>query len=352
MTTGAKGLTIREADPVADGARIEGVLSRGLPEAASRERLAWLYLGNPEGRSRVWLLEDPCGNAVGTGAAHFRSMHVRGEVVRAMVLGDFAIDPAHRSLGPAIRLLRAMLSPMEEGACAFSYDLPSPTVLQIHVRMGAGELAPLQRWVYLLRATPVFEKRWGRTARAALAGGLAGLALRARDALRRPSRGVSCEVLEGEPGPEFDGLDGRIGPSAAVRGRKSAAFLAWRYGPRSFRPHRIVAARRGGELVGWAIAHTFTEGVLTIVDLVSIDDRDVRRSLLSALIRIGREAGAYALSANSLATGPSADLFRESGFRPRERLTGPAVFVRDGSPLEATLLEPRNWWITDGDRDA
>jgi len=142
----AREVRIRKADLEVDRDRILAVLARNLPLAASVDRYNWLYLANPCGRSSVWLAEDAkTGEAVGTSAGHPKRVRVNGKVETALNLSDFAFDKAYRSLGPALKLLRATLEPMQKGEFAFSYDHPSDAMLAIYTRMGGQDVSKRER---------------------------------------------------------------------------------------------------------------------------------------------------------------------------------------------------------------
>jgi len=348
-TTDLGALSIRRADPAADAERILAVLGRNLPQAASSERLEWLYRSNPDGPALVWLAEDASGAPVGTSAAHPRRMRLEGRVVLALNLSDFAFDPAYRSLGPALRLLKATLAPVRRGEFAFSYDYPSESMHALYRRLGGADLGANARFVRPVDLRPMMERRLGGVV-GRVAGAAGDLALRARDKLTRGTGSVRVALLEGGFTSEFDRLDGDCGAGVAVSGVRDAAYLEWRYRRHTMWTHDVLCARRDGELHGFAVLRQEEPGVLALVDLCAAG-ADTGRALAAAAVAHARERGAEALHAQALEEGPAATLLKRVGFVRREGGAGPVPWFPPDHPSGAALGDRARWWLMGGDRD-
>ena len=346
-------IRIRRADPEADRDRVLAVLSRNLPAAASAARYAWLYLANPAGRSCVWLMEEArTGEPVGTSAGHPKRVRVHGRIETALNLGDFAIDRAYRALGPALKLLRATLQPVEDGEFAFSYEHPSDAMLAVYRRMGGREVGRTERWVRPLEATSTLVRRWGDGVSVRLLGIAGDAALRARDALGRRRHAAQIGLHAGECGPEFDRLDEALAGDTAVRLVRSSEHLAWRYLRSEIARHQILCARAGGELRGYLVFRHEPDGVLSVVDLVSGPDPGLTAALIAELVFHGRALGSRAVWATVLAGSPAARVFPGLDFRRRD--CGPGMVIHGPSAAaEAleTLRNPTRWWTLEGDQD-
>lgn len=349
----ASDVSIRRADPEADRDRVLAVLSRNLPDAGSAARYAWLYLSNPSGRSRVWLAENArTGEPVGTSAGHPKRVRVEGRIETALNLGDFAIDRAYRALGPALKLLRATLQPVEDGEFAFSYEHPSEGMLAVYRRMGGRDSGRSERWVRPLRATPTLRRWWGDGAAVRLLGLAGDAALQGRDALDRRRRGVEVELLSGGCGPEFDRLDEALAGDAPVRLVRSSEHLRWRYLRSTIARHEILCARTGGELVGYLVFRPAPGDVLSVADLVTVRDPEVGAALVGELAALGRARGACALWVTVLAGSPAAQVFPELGFRLRDAGPGMVIYgPRAAAEAMDRLRDPTRWWTLEGDQD-
>jgi hypothetical protein len=346
---------VRRADPVLDRDKIVSVLRRNMRTVRNVEaRHDWLYLHNPGGKAWVWLAEDSAsGEAVGTSSGYPKRVRVDGKVLDVLDLSDFTVDPTHRTLGPALKLLRATLEPMK-GQFAFSYDHPSANMLAVYKRMGGRDVSQRQRWVRLLKVSPQIEKRV--KGMGSLLGGVAGklgdLALGAKDSLSRPRSRFKIALLDGAPGPEFDRLDEETAHQARARVVRSAAHVAWRFLQHTDVKHEILCARDGQRLVGYLVFRPREEQVLAIVDVVTRDEPEICEALIGGLISLGRQREASALWATVLDGGPAQDLFPRNGFTARS--TGPGLVVyAPEAPAGAreTISQARSWWMLEGDED-
>ncbi|MDX2165629.1 MAG: GNAT family N-acetyltransferase [Deltaproteobacteria bacterium] len=342
-------MVIRQVDPAGERARILGVLAASLPAAAPAERFDWLYLGNPDGPALVWLAEQD-GVALGTSAAHRRRMRVDGTVVDALLLGDFAVDHAHRALGPALRLLRATLAPLRDGPFAFSYDFCSASMQAVYRRMQVDSRGHSERWMHPVSMARLLAAKTGRPTLGAVVGGLGDLLWRGRQALRRRAAGVAVAPLATDCGPEFDALDARLARRHGVSAVRDAAYLNWRYRRNPVWPHAILCARRGGTLRGHAIVRPTQPRLVALVELQA-EDTEVAQALLSAAADWANARGAAALHVEVLAEGPAARLVQALGCVRREAHAGPMVCRPADSPHAGTLDAAEQWWLMGGDRD-
>ncbi len=337
----------------ADREAILAVLSRNLPNAAGFERYRWLYLDNPCGPARVWLAEDATtGEAIGTSAGYPKRVYVDGAVETVLNLSDFAFDQAHRTLGPALKLLRVTLEAMTDPSLSFSYDRPSEAMLAIYKRMGACAVSPLRRWVRLIEMRPALTRRFGGGAAVSLLGRVGDVLLHARDRLSAGASGVVVAPLVGNPGPEFDALDAELARSFPLRLERSAPYLRWRYLENVTAPHQILCARERGTLVGYLVFRPRENGVVGLVDLLTLGDGRVAAALVQTLFATARARGASAVWATVPRDSPVEAVLARTGFVPRGEDPGVVVYAPRASAERKSLLEdPHHWWMLAGDQD-
>jgi hypothetical protein len=345
-------IRVRRVDAASERERILGVLSANLSPAAVPQRFDWLYLSNPDGPALVWLAEDDRGTAVGTSAAYPRRMRVAGDLVRALHLGDFAVERARRALGPALHLLSATLTPVRDGTYALSYDFPSPSMHAVYRRMRVRALGRSERWMQPVAIGRLLRDKVGLGPFAAVVGAAGDALWQARRSMHGRARGVRLEVLPGDCGEEFDAFEARVSQGRLVAGVRDAAYLNWRYLRHPLSKHQILCARSDRELVGYAVVvRRSAPGTVSLVDMQG-EDVGVRRELLSGALRWAASQDAGALDVEVLAESPAARMVRELGFLRRESKEGPVGFWRPDDPLAAQLETAQNWWLMGGDRDA
>jgi hypothetical protein len=197
-----------------------------------------------------------------------------------------------------------------------------------------------------LSLRPALERRIGRLAR--LLAIPFDLALRVRDAFAGAPGDIEVAPLEGGFGAEFDALEESEKARFRVRGARTSAYLAWRYARHAMWPHHALCARRAGVLKGFLVWRDAGEGVLSVSELVDGGDLAVSRSLVRALLKLGRARGMTSVSVETLARSPASGRFQELGFVKRGEGPGPVVHL---GTLPPSLADARHWWFLGGDRD-
>ena len=151
-----------EALPVAD--TLMGLWRRNLgirPDIDLSARLRWYYLDGPEGPGRVMLLvaTGPEGETVvGCEGIGVRRFAVAGQPgpVRAGLLGDLAVERSHRTLMPALSLVRASRNVARE--LTMHYGFPNAAAAPLFERIGYRTLGTLTRWVRVIRHGSYIER--------------------------------------------------------------------------------------------------------------------------------------------------------------------------------------------------
>ncbi len=361
-----RDVKIRAADYVSDRDAIMSVVARNLPARTdarkSVQRYDWLYRFNPVGPARAWVAEDArTGQVVGISTGVPKQVRVSGRVEVALNLTDFAIDHPYRSLGPALRLLRSTLEPVNARQFAFAYEQAVGGMLALYTRLGVRPVASKSVYVRPLRVTPVVERLCGRSRITRILGSVGDLTLAAAASAPRRRSGLLVQALHGLCGQEFSVLDQETAGMSSVRGVRSQDHLNWRMRRNPTCRHEILCARLDNKLAGYIVFRmSTTQGhdVVVIVDLLTLDEPWIARRLLRHLAAVGRERGAVAMTVRLLDDSPTVDVFRRLGFltAPRwsnqERTHSMVVYTPPGcSSLATTLLNARNWWSFQGDNE-
>src|ERR1700730_761747 len=157
-----------------------GVLERNLPELPHARRFKWIYRESHLGPAWSWLLWDSeSREPVGVASLFRRAIWRGGKVEVCGQVGDFAIDPSHRSLGPAVMLQRATFSPVDAGQLALCYDCPpNARGMSTFRRLRMDSSATMTRQARLLRTNRQLSRHLGK-------GRLTGTAARLGNAVLR-----------------------------------------------------------------------------------------------------------------------------------------------------------------------
>lgn len=331
----------------------------------------WLYRETPEPASNVFVLSagsaDPVGSAhiVGASGCSIRRFQLGADDVRAAVCGDLVVAREHRSLLPALRLVRAVRE-HAVGEFAFGYGFPNDKAQGVMVRAGFQVLGKTTRYARVLRhagylhevATRMRSRpelvsvvdsatRHRRLARALapvldvarLAGGLPDIA-RARTAYRL----MWLDAVDSR----FDALWDRARPEYGVIGARTSAMLHWRY------PRAEIAAlvqRSDRALHAYALVERdVPAGAVHIRDVFGY--KAALGPLLDLLLPGAWWSGAHSLSIRLLGAPYLASVLVERGFerRPEQRTVVMQV-GRSHEALRARLEDVDAWHLLDLDED-
>jgi hypothetical protein len=333
-------LFIRPADLLSERDALAAVLERNLPDFDHRRRFQWLYLDNPAGPAWCWFLCAEGDRVVGAASLFPRYLWMSGRLVRCGQVGDFAVDAAHRSLGPALMLQKATMTPATEGVLEFCYDCPPhENGMATFRRMGIAATCGTARFVKLLGITGLARRYFRLPRPMELPLTFVSAVLGVLDRAHRLPAGMTLETLPAEFNETFTELDLRLSQEHrdGIRARKQKDDLNWRFRRDPLRQYEVTVARQGMELVGYAVAWPRTR-TLRLVEMVW-KSPEVCGALARALAENARAAGYEAVDTIASPTSSEASGLRASGFREREPAERVVVFgqssARDGFPAGA-----------------
>ncbi len=345
-------------------------------ESTAAAKFAWLYRDAPEPATTVLMLlarggdgDDGGPAVVGTAGVGVRRFEVAGAAVRAALMADLAVDRAHRSVAPALALVR------EGKACALAehalaYGFPNKLAEGVFARAGYRRLGTIERHVRVLRHADYLD----RVGDAELARVPVGLRPATTWVLRQPAgralaaAGLDVLALGRQAGAvvgatrqlalrwgadvdeRIDHVWARARVDYPVVATRTARFLAWRFFARPGCTLVLACERAGGAPVAYAVVET-VEGHLHLRDLFG-----TRAGVLGLLDRLPAAAyrrGARSLSIRYLGQPWLATALATRGFIARGG--GRAIVVAAGPSLPAAaaaeVTDVTRWHLTDADED-
>jgi len=332
-------LTLRSASLSEDGQELAELLERNTPGPA-KEHAYWRHESNPAGPGWSWVICDRKSGMISAMASVLpRHVHVNGELLVCGVVGDFVVDAAIRSLGPAVTLQRATFGPVDSGALAFCYDpVPHDRGMSTFLRLGMSPSCEVIRHACPLRSDEYLGKRLGKGLWTKPVFAVTNLALRMRVG-KRPISGLEILELGESFGEEFSDLDKQVSSAGVIRSSRSAADLTWRYRFTSGPRFRVLVARRAGELWGF-LAYLVLDNRASIMDLFGIQLLDVGSDLLEALVDLGRREGLTCLEGYLSKDSCLNSVFARTGFRPREKAARIVAYTK---PANSILNSGARW---------
>jgi hypothetical protein len=336
------GILVREADFERELDELMRVFDTSFNVESSTERFRWLYRNNPDGPAIAWVvIDDTSGQVIGCTAVFPRRVRIAGsnQITVAWNCGDFAILKRYRTLGAAVKLRRAAKDAIDAGQVPFLYAHPNDRMLAVHMRAGHFVLGRMIRYACPLRLTT----------RSNIVNRLSGSMLRLWNRQRlRPSLDVELVAADNLPA-DFDSIDeasaGRLG-TGLVRDRQ---YIDWRFGRNPLYSSEVLVARDRGGACGFLV-FTIKDGIGLVKDWLA-NTEAARQTLFAALLHELAKRGAVSASVVALESHPDFPALRRMGFVLRPEQSSVVTYAAPSNPVRASLLDPRHWYMTVGDRD-
>lgn len=341
---------IEEADlthaaPVIQSLWVRNLIGHDQRSAESKLRRG--YVNNPAGPGAVVLLVgEGLSAAQGAQGLHPRRFQIGQRAVRAAGLADYVVDAEHRTLGPALMLLRRS---DRIGADRFdlTYGFPNEKAEPVFSRAGMRCLGALMRFAKPLSTL----ERLTRYVPLAVAQSIAPVvdgALGVGDLVRGASADVKLECAPVDwDDPLFDHLWARR-PASLLLAERSGVMLRWRFVQDGNTGWRVCAARDPqGHVQGYVVWRS--TGVFTTVgDFFTSAPEALTAPLMLAFSQFARREGMQVISVDYFGWSAVAEQLRQAGMVLRPNRV--SVFV--GSQTSPEFQSPERWYLTDFDNDA
>ncbi|MCA9679867.1 MAG: hypothetical protein H6709_04340 [Kofleriaceae bacterium] len=332
----------------------------------------WLYRDAPELPTAVFLLDAETDGAhawVGTAGVGVRRIWIEGREGLAGLLADLAVDRAHRSVGPALTLVRTVKA-WVASEFEVAWGFPNFQAVGVFKRAGYAALGVTGRWVRVLRhgayaarlqETPLprmpasmkraVERAVAVPAVASLAGGTIDVVRLIQGAPQAiaAARRVRLRWLDA-PDERIDQIWARARGAYPVVGVRSSRFLRWRFPARDGLRVAVAEDRDGNVPRAYAIIEHVGDAA-HIRDLFG--ERDAIGTLLDLLPAALYPSGAVAVSMRYLGAPWLVEALEARGFsrRPGGRTVAVGVGDAADAATRAVLTDVGAWYLTDADED-
>lgn len=318
-------------------------------------KFRWFYQEAPGGAATAFFLTDPSAaesEPIGCCGLGTREVWVDGRPVKAGLFADFAVEPRHRTLMPALTLQRALCGDARN-RFPVTYGFPNKAAVGIFQRIGFPLLGTVNRYVKVLRYGSFVERVVHSRALAAPVGAAIDIVMRAGEIGRSigRSRGDRLEWMT-VPDERFDAFFGEARQGHRLIGDRSAAFLRWRFVERPGRPCDFaMLVNETGRMRAYAAVMQKEAGVALVADFLAKDDRALAE-LFDRLLPVVRARGFNAAITFFLGAPTTVAVLKSSGFQ--ERKSSKYIVVGAGAGLQVTAASLENvadWYLTEADRD-
>ncbi|MEM9172815.1 MAG: hypothetical protein AAGA84_08935 [Pseudomonadota bacterium] len=243
-------------------------------------KLQRFYINTPAEQGRVMFLETVEDNRrVGVLCIGLRQFIKQGEPVSGVVFGDFAVEPAHRSLGPAIYFQKRFLE-LAEQEFDLTYGFPNALSSTVRVFGGQKLTGETVQFKLPLDVGRTLAKKIGLAGLSSVLGPLVNLIVRPIIGMRlgRALGGFSHHAVDDA---FLDSLWRRVSETGAAMGVRNARTVRWRLQTVPRQPFELVAVvDADGEPAAYLAYETGRQdGVVRVVDHLSVSVDALRAAI-------------------------------------------------------------------------
>ena len=326
----------------------------GYDLANARAKLQLGYLANPAGTSHVLLLmaEGAQGlqSTEGAQGLHARCFQFGTQTLKVAALADLVVNADHRSLGPALMLMRRSVEVAHENF-ELTYGLPNERAAAVCTRAGLRSLGSLKRYAKPLAS----REKLGQHLSPALAVFFAPLidrVLTARDAWRGAKLGLrlTCRSCSWNH-PVLDEVWAQRG-AGLLLSQRTSAMLRWRFDgsrlPQSSPRWEICIAHDASSAVQGYVVWRQSAGFFEVGDFFVKDVAQHLTAMMLGFARFAKRHSAVSISLQYFGNPRVVQGLLAAGMQVRPEQA--AVFI--GASTPAAFTDPDVWYFTAFDNDA
>ena len=280
----------------------------------------WFYLGCPYGSPVLQLLQyTPDATDIGTACAGRRRMLWQGKEIRAGVLVDLTVMPAHRSLGPALILQQGLIQSGRQ-QLDLLYGFPNPKAAAVFKRIGYERFADIVRHAHVLRHAGYLRGKLPGWLAYPL-GAMADLFFAAKDRIKRAYGPRLDYTWSSRADAAMDALWRTSEKGDGLLAIRDSAHCKWRFddSPLVRTRYLLLTAPGDAGMQAW-FATQVEESTLHVRDFWSNAGHGrMSESHLLALLCAAREAGHASVSMEIASDASRMDSWKRCGFVERSR---------------------------------
>lgn len=316
-------------------------------------RYDWIYLNNPLGQAKAWIIWNEKNNeAVGFTGVFPRAVYINGQRYVGWNCGDFSIQKKYRTLGIALKLRKAAKDVVDSGEIPFLYAHPNERMEVIHLKAGHQKIARMQRYALMARSDRLVSRFmpagfWQKMITAPL-----NLMLSTQYRFVGTG-GWSAEIRSRvEAGPAHEDIFKSMINRFPVIGSRDAEYLNWKFGRNPNHSFLQMDMYKYNTLAA-SVFFFIRKDTLHLVDVLFGDADHDAPAVFSLFIKtiIRKYAQVTSLSFILQEYNPLIPALKSLGFTFRDDATS-AVISYAGAELADEIYNGTKWYMTVGDRDA
>jgi len=317
----------------------------------SKERFSWFYKDNGYGNPSTSILYVDTENSVIGCASYFsRSFHIGTNDLIAGINCDALVDNAHRTLGPALLIIKALLKsfPAKE---SFLLGFPNKKSKPLFQRCGYKEIGKYYRWSKVLR----FDKKLKKVIKSNILSKVAsivinfGLMLINGEFIFKISHKSGEYTLEKYRGNSLLGnkYSNSLDDIDNFGGRDDN-YVLWRYSRHADKlNYDIYSIQKSGTEIGYLVSAI--EGDTVVIHDISPLPVEDFKFVLMKFTSIARRLNVDTISIGFFGSKNRQIALRKLNFVRRESRS--VIFYSENDALINKLLNEDRWYLMNGDVD-
>lgn len=317
-------------------------------------RYPWLYEKNSSGIPVVYLLKyEQDSSFVGAITLFPRAFFYNGGKVKAYICGDLVVDKLHRSLGPALSLIKAAIRRCNESRPCILLGIPNTNSENVMLRAGFEILADYCVMTRVIKSNRYLSKRIYSQFFSSILSLLVDqlLALRYGNFLRLGKSQYTTDRLS-RFDKRFDNLCYTAITHNSFIGERNAQYLTWRFYDSPYNNYEIFGLLANGatRISGYLVYHIAHERAY-ISDLAfDMNDNSLTNLLSNFSITIQLK-GCSAISVTFSGNPSLINIFRKNGYFLRTSNNRVIIYSSLDDKGFLNTIRAGQWYLTPADND-
>lgn len=316
-------------------------------------KYSWLYRNNVYENTELYFLqdEDNDNEKVGVQGISGRAFEFNGETLTAGLVGDFAVSPRHRTLGPGLKLLKTTMNLGLDGN-DFIFSFPNIKAIPVVKRAGYKLKKEISRYVKVLKSKTYLQKHMPSII-SLLFSLIIDAVLYTIDAIKyfKSSSPFKYEFTHVMP----DAVD-KLWQTSTFKNdcllqERKKNYIDWRLQEDKKQKicFFIVRERNSDTLLGYIAYHYNADEKITyVVDFFAVNQSDAIKSLFTLFVFKIRDIGSNSISLEYLGSSELDAEIKSIGFKMRD--SRPVFYMFSNNLNEEKITQ--NWFLTSWDEDA
>jgi hypothetical protein len=343
------GYVITHADLDKDQDLIVSLWQRNF-EGSPPGRYEWIYNNNPYGKPTTFLLKDvESDSIVGSYSLFPRRLMLNGQYVDSYICGDLVVDTKHRSLGPAIMLIKAALKKSEEDNSVL-FGFPNHLSGPVLIMSGFKDISPRFSMTKVLKAEYLLKRHMPAL--------LARLVSYPLDCFLLLRYGLSSDSrYRSESKNSFDErfqeFNNQTIKHYKIKGEINSDYLNWRFCQSPYEKYFIYTLLdKSDNSLKAFIVYSKTGNRASVVDMaMASPDYSEADALFSSFHRFLKKEGIESVSTDFAGDNALMEKLIKNGFSVRSKDLKTILYLPKAKKDELPDIMTGHWYLSAADND-